>query len=284
MIDSRSLAGGVCKLVFTDLDGSLLDHHSYSFEPARGQLCALADAGVPVIPTTSKTRPEIEALRDALGNVHPFIAENGAAIFVPEGYFDVQPAETDCRAGYWVREMVAGRAHWVALLDTIAADYANDFEYFSRAGTAGIMAMTGLDEAAAARANQRDYSEPVQWRGDADGLARFIDELRAAGAAVNRGGRFLAVSGDCDKGRAVEWLASEYVAQWNCSRADTLAIGDSDNDRAMLEIADTALLVRSPAHSFPSLVRDDGVLRSQAYGPAGWAEGVADWLAGRRTA
>ncbi len=281
MSDRRTKTSDVCKLVFTDLDGSLLDHHSYSFEPARDQLRALADAGVPVIPATSKTRSELEALRDTLSNSHPFIAENGAAIFIPEGYFEDQPAGTTCKEGYWVREMAAGRAHWVALLGAMAADYGDNFEYFSRAGTAGIMAMTGLDEAAAARANQRDYSEPVRWRGDAGGLDHFIGELRAAGAVVNKGGRFLAVSGDCDKGRALEWLAAEYVEQCGCSRADTLAIGDSDNDRAMLEIADTALLIRSPVHEFPMLSRAAGVLRSRGYGPAGWAEGVADWLAGR---
>lgn len=281
MIDSQSKAGGTCKLVFTDLDGSLLDHHSYSFEPARDQLRALEEAGVPVIPATSKTRAELEALRDTLANSHPFIAENGAAIFIPEGYFDAQPADTRCVDGYWVRELAAGRAHWVDILGAMAAEYGDDFEYFSRAGTAGIAAMTGLDDAAAARANQRDYSEPVQWRGARDRLDRFTSELRAAGATVNRGGRFLAVSGDCDKGRALVWLAAVYVEQWGCGRADTLAIGDGDNDRAMLEIADTALLIRSPVHDFPSLSRDAGVMRSRGYGPVGWAEGVAEWLAGR---
>ncbi|WP_340638223.1 hypothetical protein [Salinicola tamaricis] len=57
-------------LVFTDLDGSLLDHHSYDWQPAAPWLERLAAAGVPVIPTTSKTRAELLALRRELALEH----------------------------------------------------------------------------------------------------------------------------------------------------------------------------------------------------------------------
>ena len=273
---------GVCRLVFSDLDGSLLDHDNYSFEPARPQLEALESAGIPVIPTTSKTRAEIEALRSDLANPHPFIVENGAAIFIPVGYFAERPEAARREGEFWVRELVAGRGRWVQLLRNLAERYTGEYEYFSNAGTQGIMSMTGLDEAAAARANQRHYSEPVQWRGDPERRRNFIDELVSAGASINEGGRFLSVSGHCDKGRALTWLAAEYVRQRGGSRADTLAIGDSGNDVAMLEAADTALLIRSPAHAFPVLQRREGVIHSEGLGPVGWAEGVATWLAARQ--
>lgn len=51
------------RLLFTDLDGSLLDHHSYDWQPARAWLKRLKQLGVPVIPVTSKTRSEIVPLR-----------------------------------------------------------------------------------------------------------------------------------------------------------------------------------------------------------------------------
>ena len=50
-------------LVFTDLDGSLLDHHNYSYSDALPQLRQLERRGIPVIPASSKTRVEIERLR-----------------------------------------------------------------------------------------------------------------------------------------------------------------------------------------------------------------------------
>jgi mannosyl-3-phosphoglycerate phosphatase family protein len=267
-------------LVFTDLDGSLLDHHSYSYLDALPQLAVLERLGIPVIPASSKTRVEIEYLRAALSNVHPFIVENGAAVFIPVGYFDSQPDATVEREGYWVREFSAPRDKWLGILQALNSEFPGEYDYFFQAGTAGIERMTNLPEARALESNQREYSEPVQWLGDEVRKAEFVSCLRSRGASVLQGGRFLAVSGDCDKGRALAWLRRVYQLSKSGAVCHDLAIGDSGNDCAMLEAAETALLVRSPVHKFPVLQRTDGVIFSEEYGPTGWAEGVACWLRG----
>lgn len=64
-------------LVFTDLDGTLLDHHTYSWQPARPALERLDGLKIPLILCSSKTSPEMLGLRAELGNRHPFIVENG---------------------------------------------------------------------------------------------------------------------------------------------------------------------------------------------------------------
>ena len=271
-------AGDALRLVFTDLDGSLLDHHDYSFSAALPALEALEGAAIPVIAATSKTRLEVQELRRQLGNHHPFIVENGAAIVIPAGYFPSRPADTLERDGYWVCELGAPRQRWLQLLASLEGAFGGDFEYFARAGVEGIAAMTGLSQEQAARANRREYSEPVQWLGGAARKRDFIAALRAGGATVLQGGRFLTVGGDSDKGRALAWLRAASMQAQGAATCHDLAIGDSGNDCAMLEAAATALLVRSPAHDFPVLKRRSGVIRSSAYGPAGWAEGVARWL------
>jgi len=265
-------------LVFTDLDGSLLDHHSYSYRDALPQLRSLEARGIPVIPVTSKTRVEIERLREELGNGHPFIAENGAAIFIPCGYFDNQPPATVERDGYWVHEISLPRAHWLTLLGELEQDFGGDFDYFHRAGVEGIMRMTNLSRERAAEANLREYSEPVKWFGSERDRDVFLQRLREAGAQVLAGGRFLSVGGDCDKGRALQWLRQVYLQAQPALHCHDLAIGDSRNDCAMLEAAESALLIRSTVHDFPVLERNHGVLYSDDYGPAGWAQGVARWL------
>jgi mannosyl-3-phosphoglycerate phosphatase len=272
------MPSNTCFLVFSDLDGSLLDHHTYSYLDAQPQLHMLEHRGIPVIPATSKTRVEIEFLRAQLGNTEPFIAENGAAVFIPEGYFDRQPVDTVARDGYWVRELCASREKWLDLLAELLEQFPQEYDYFFRAGTAGVMQMTNLPQERAVEANQREYSEPVKWLGGEERKAEFMACLQSRGACVQRGGRFLAVSGDCDKGRALDWLRQIYrESKPGCLWHD-LAVGDGDNDRAMLEAAETALVVRSPVHDYPRLSRSDGVLYSTDYGPAGWAEGVARWL------
>ena len=144
--------------------------------------------------------------------------------------------------------------------------------------------MTGLSIVQSHQANAREYSEPVRWLGSVNRKCQFISSLELLGATVLAGGRFLSVSGDHDKGRALRWLRSVYQQFHPGVQIHDLAIGDSDNDCAMLEASATALWIRSPVHDFPDLDRGpEHVLYSNAYGPAGWAEGVAKWLPAAET-
>ncbi len=268
-------------LVFTDMDGSLLDHHDYSYAPAEKLLGLLESLEVPVIPTTSKTRAELQHLREMLGNRHPFIVENGAAIYIPRDYFSQQPVGTQSRGEYWVREMSAPREHWLAILAGLEPEFTGEFTSFQREGAAGVAQLTGLPPAEAALANEREYSEPVAWKGTAARREEFIAALRARGANPLQGGRFLTLAGDCDKGRALCWLREAYLAAGLPAPLHDIAIGDSGNDVAMLETAETALVVRSPVHDYPQLERGNNTIHSTRYGPAGWAEGVSRWLEAR---
>ena len=265
-------------LVFTDMDGSLLDHHDYSFGPARPLLELLEAAGIPLIPNTSKTRAELESLRRAVGSRHPFIVENGAAVFIPRGYFARQPAATRAMQDYWVYEFSGPRQGWLDTLAALETEFSGEFTSFHREGVDGVMALTGLERADAALANQREYSEPVSWLGGAERKAEFIQALRQRGANPLQGGRFLTLAGNCDKGRAMQWLRNAYRDAGFPAPIHSIAIGDSGNDVAMLEAAETALVVRSPVHGFPKLERREKTIYSTGYGPAGWAEGVSQWL------
>lgn len=261
-------------LVFTDMDGSLLDHHNYHFDEAVPTLRALEKQNIPVIPVTSKTQAEVELLRDSLHNRHPFIVENGAAVFIPVGYFEQQPADTIKKNGYWVKEFVEPRARWQALINEIRPRYRDQFKTFADAGIDGIIAMTGLNVHAAARAARRQYGEPVAWHGNGKLKQQFIDELQQAGANILEGGRFMHVSGECNKGTALQWLEQVYQSARPDRQTVSLAIGDSQNDQAMLEQADHALLIRSPVHSLPEVCRKTNLTISSHTGPKGWAEGV----------
>jgi len=265
-------------LVFSDLDGSLLDHFTYDFEAALSVVQALEQLGIPLILASSKTAPEMLALREALANKHPFIIENGAALYIPRNYFPGESGEPEGQGEYLVHELAPPRERWLAELAALRDEFPDQFESFHSAGTAGIVAMTGLSELQAAAAGNRGYSEPVQWLGTPLAEQRFTQRLRENGATVVRGGRFLTVTGDCDKGRALTWLRDAYQRAGTPDGIEDLAIGDSDNDRTMLQAAKTALLIRSPVHGFPTLDRDEGVLHSEAVAPAGWAEGVSRWL------
>ncbi len=74
--------------VFTDLDGTLLDQTTYSFDEALPALHLLRTKKIPLIFCSSKTSGEIKRLQKQLCLCQPFISENGGAIFIPHGYFN----------------------------------------------------------------------------------------------------------------------------------------------------------------------------------------------------
>ena len=67
-------------LIFTDLDGSLLNHNNFEFKEIKNFILDCIRNGIKIIPNTSKTNSEIQVFLDQLGQNLPFIVENGAAI------------------------------------------------------------------------------------------------------------------------------------------------------------------------------------------------------------
>ena len=63
-------------LIFTDLDGTFLNHSDYSFEDSKEALEKISQKNIPLIFTTSKTKVEVELLQKKVGIKEPFIIEN----------------------------------------------------------------------------------------------------------------------------------------------------------------------------------------------------------------
>ena len=266
-------------IVFTDMDGSLLDHYTYSHAAADNLLNRLENNHIPVVPVTSKTCAEVKQLRRELNNPHPFIVENGAAVYIPGDYF--QPCEgVEEDSGYLVKAFVEKRAHWQSLLAGVKAPLNQAYTSFAQAGIDGVMAMTGLPRPQAQLAAQREYGEPLKWRGSAREYEAFGEYLRAFGGHLLKGGRFIHVSGPCNKGQALNWLAKRYQHNHSNSKVVSIALGDSENDVAMLEASDYAVIIRSPVHACPSLAKapDQDIYMTRDAGPHGWVEGLGHVL------
>ncbi len=272
-------------MVVTDLDGSLLDHYTYSYAAALPVLKKLLSDDIPVVLCSSKTRAEMKVLRNKLGLQHcPYIVENGAAIVFPLAQY---PSPVDAavvfedeegRPEEWCFAFGKDRFHWQDILLSLPDDLRAGYRKFSKMTVGQIADLTGLSIDDAALAAKREFGEPLQWRGDEDLKPRLIEALESKGARVLQGGRFLHVAGDWDKGRALNWLA-DFLAKTQGQRPTTVALGDSHNDVAMLDAADYAVVIRSPVHEPPALSRKKNVLITEHTGPRGWAEGVEQTLA-----
>ena len=266
-------------LVFTDLDGTLLDHYTYQTVDAEETIAILTFHNIPIIPNSSKTFPEIMLIRQQLHLDTPFIIENGAAIYIPLNHFIERPQNVKFEQDFWVKSFCQEKEHWIALLAKHATSFREYYQGFSEMDVAQLAELTGLSLENAAMAKQRQYGEPVNWLGNEAQKQAFIELMQSLGANVLQGGRFLHISGHCDKGKAQHWLAQEYQLQMPTQEVKTIALGDGQNDAAMLEQASIAIQIKSPVHDFPELKRKEGIVQSSQYGPAGWAECLQETLA-----
>jgi mannosyl-3-phosphoglycerate phosphatase len=259
-------------LIFSDLDGTLLDHHTYSFAPALPMLQKLNAANIPVIPNTSKTFDELTTLRHQIGLDGPFIVENGAAVYIPIFYFKAQPSDTKYKNGYWIKEFSKPREHWLSLIEKLKGSFEGEFNHFFNMSNQEIIDATGLSIKQARLAASRQYGEPILWLGSDASKTKFIQAVTEMGATPLQGGRFLHLSGQCDKGQALLWLTQQFQKERAIEQCRSIALGDGQNDVAMLEAADIAVRILSPVNDPPTLKKQTDVYTSQAFGPSGWTE------------
>jgi mannosyl-3-phosphoglycerate phosphatase len=249
------------KIIFTDLDGTLLDHNNYSFEKARESLKLLQEKNIPLIICTSKTRAEIEFYRKLLDNSHPFISENGGAIFIPKDYFNFNFKYNKKIKNYCVIEL---GIPYKILRKAIKEIKKENFEIkgFGDMTVEEIAKETGLSIEQAKRAKKREYDEAFTLiRGNESKLFQFI---KSKGLNCTKGGRYYHLMGNSDKGKAVSVVTVLFKRKYG--NIITIGLGDSENDFKMLDKVDRAYLVMKPDKSYAI----DKYIKAEGIGPLGW--------------
>lgn len=260
-------------LIFTDLDGTLLDHVTYEWKEALPALNRCKESHIPVILVSSKTRAEIDLLRRKLSLSAPFISENGGGIFFPGNTIDKPPREASFHKGLWIWSLGISYGQLVKGIGEIREELGWDIKGFSDMSADEISRLTGLDKETSELAAQREYDEPFVIPDDKfTEEAALIEAAARRGMTVTKGGRFYHLHGDNDKGRSMEKIISWYKRFHG--EVMTIVLGDSQNDFPMLKLADYPVLVRGN-RDFSYLKKWIPHLRiTRAIGPEGWNSAV----------
>lgn len=258
-------------LVFTDLDGTLLDHETYSFEPALPALKALKERHIPLIICTSKTRAEIEQVRTELHNSHPFISENGGAIFIPKSYFPFTFPFTKEEPNYFVIEFGIPYSRLREVFRQIKNLNPGKIKGFGDFSPQAVAELCGFSLQKANLAKEREYDEPFILENDTD-INKIQQIAKDSNLHITRGGRFYHLMGNNDKGKALLSLKNIYKEKSKHLRS--IALGDSLNDLPMLEVVDYPILVQKPDGSYDPSVKLKNLLPASGKGPSGWNKAV----------
>ncbi|WP_029408540.1 mannosyl-3-phosphoglycerate phosphatase [Thiomicrorhabdus sp. Milos-T2] len=275
------------KIIFTDLDGSLLDHHDYSYTPALPAIKALNAQAIPWLLTTSKTAAEVIDLKAELANSYPFIVENGAGIFWNKGSLNKDLLKRNSVIDNPVIQSWGDDFEYMSLSPVllpqilqISQNYKTQHQLsfigFSEMSAEQVVEFTGLPLNSAVKAKQRNFSEPLLWQDSEQALTEFSQAMSQRGLQVIKGGRFVHLMGLSNKGLALKCLTNYYHQAWQ-DQVQTMALGDGNNDVPLLEASDYPVIICSPVNP-PPKVNHPKVVTTKAFGPEGWNQAVLSWL------
>lgn len=241
-------------LVFTDLDGTLLDHETYSYEAALPALAMLQQNDIGLILASSKTAAEIAPLRAELGFTHcPAIVENGAGLLSPNAQMS---------------EEIGRYQEIQTKLDTLPDELRSRFTGFAQMTVYDVIAATGLSHDAAQLAKQRQFSEPGVFHGSDKERQAFIEAAKSVGLLAKQGGRFLTFSFGGDKAEQMQTIIAEQE-----NATFSIALGDAPNDIGLIEAANIGVIIPNPAHGGVERLageKSGQIIRADKNGPEGW--------------
>jgi len=265
-------------LIFTALEGTLIDPHTDSFAGAEEAVFELDRRKIAYILLTSRTREEIEPVRRKLGHTHPFVTENGGGIFFPDGYFGVRIPGVARVARYLSIAQGRPYAEVCEALDDIAEETAVGVAGFHHMSVREIAENTGMKPRSAELARAREFDEPFYFTSaDDKAIARFVEAARASGYDVRRGATFWHFSAKCDPARAVRTIAGLFRESTR-TKLRLVGIGASESDLAWLSAVNQAILLPGSRDvpDAPDPPRKTAgragtaATMGEAPGPAGW--------------
>ncbi|MBM3141978.1 MAG: mannosyl-3-phosphoglycerate phosphatase [Chloroflexi bacterium] len=259
------------KVIFTDLDGTLLDRFSYSYDQALEAINLLHEKKIPIVFCSNKTRVEQEAYREELNIRDPFIVENGGAIFIPQDYFPFPFNHHKTTKDYLVIELGISSQKVREVLKRIEKEVGCHIKGFGDTNVEEIAQETGLNLRFAALAKQRQYDETFKIEATPEKIELALDKIEKAGLTYTYGGRYYNAMGGGDKGKATKILIELYRRK--LGKIETIGIGDNQNDIPMLEVVDIPVLVQKPDHSWEEIGLPN-VYKVKGIGPEGWSRAI----------
>ncbi len=264
------------KVVFTDLDGTLLHPLTYSYTQALDALRLLQDKGIAIIFCSAKTRTEQQVYREELGVKGPFIVENGGAIFIPKDYFRFPFTYDKATEDYFVIELGIPYQEVRQRLKRANEEAGGHIVGFGDMSVEDVARETALNLKSAELVKQREYSETIKIEGDRKSISIALSSIKNSGLSCTFDGKFYEVMGGNDKGKAVQILTALF--KLNFSESTTVGIGDDESDLLMLATVDLPILVQGQSKRWKK-VKVKNLHRVKGVGPEGWANAIKEWVA-----
>jgi len=262
-----------------------------SLLPARGPFlpgfdeftAALDHLGIPAVWLTRRSRLHLDEPRRKLGHAHPFIAENGCGIYLPEGYFHLRPDTAPPRAqksatlrlGRFtcipVAEILPAAAE---ALERLSEDTAVPVVTLSSLSSRELAQNTGLPAREAALARQRDFDELFFFAGASENqVQRFLEEGHRRNLELRQDGVLWSIAIGASIQRSIRELSKLYDRALRC-HARTVGIAGPQEAATLFPSCERGILLADDVPEEPSPDRLSGrrIRRIRFHGSQDWAQ------------
>lgn len=265
-------------VIFTGVDGMLRGAETPSLADARAAMDLLRRDEVSVVLCTDQSASQLMWLQQELGIRQPFICENGAAVYIPAGYFEDIP-DLGRPAGEWeIIEFGPPHSEVLAALHRTAERLKIGIVGFHDLPVERIASEAKITMFEAQLAKRRDYDEPFRIvEGGADAKTRLFAAMRGTRLRCFSGSRYCHATGVRDPGSASRLLMTFYRAA--SATIFTIGVGDDRTAGTLLRQVDVPIVVRNRAVDQRRLLRQvPSAYLTDAVGPAGWTEAILGYV------
>ncbi len=259
-------------LIFTDLDGTLLDHKNYSYGDNKKFISSIINNQNDIIFNTSKTFSESSDLLNELNLTNmPFSTENGALLYFPKNRFKKIKNSFDYGRYWKIKIAKLSAMNWHKFL--LKKQKKLKFLIAQDLDSKILKKYTNLDNTS--KMLKREASQIILWQDSLINLKKFKHQVKQEKKGILiQGSRFMQISSVCNKRIAKNLISHVYDIQFHGKYSkNTIALGDSKNDIDMLNSASYPCLIKNPSGSFPKLRSNKkNIIKSSKLAPDGWRQ------------
>ena len=262
-------------ILFTDLDGTLLDRWTYSYQESLWAINLLKRRKIPIIFCSAKTQAEQEEYRKILGITDPFIVEEGGAILIPQDYFSFPFDYCQQTKDYSIIKLGSSYGQVISALNAAVEKSGCQIKGFGSLTTEEVAQDSNLSIEMAALARQREYTETFKIVGAEKEAKELLRRIEEEGFTWCCGERYYRIKGKTDKGKAARILIELFKKAFG--KIKSVAIGNCFNDKPLLEAVDFPIIVQRIDGKWEEM-DIEGLYYIEGVGPAGFSRAIKELM------
>jgi predicted mannosyl-3-phosphoglycerate phosphatase (HAD superfamily) len=215
-----------------------------------GFLEGLAEAGIPLVWVTSRSRHQLDTPIRKLGHSGPFIAEGGSGVYLPQNYFHLKPAGAVRLGRFTCIPKAATQPAAAEALEALAEETGISVVPLRSLSPRELMLNTGLARHEADALRQRDFDELFFIAGTSDiDIQKFRQRARHHKYVVRGIGALWSLAVHADLPACVQELRKLYDRALH-AHSFTVALATPETPE-LVKACDRAILLTDRASPEP---------------------------------